>query len=127
VLGVTLFHFVGVAGIAAATSAAWWFNVIMMVVILARRGIYTPSAAAWSHLARVLAASAALGLALAAASHWRALLETPIAHVRFGPLRAKEIAVLVVAALSAPTYAALLFVSGGVTVADVRSALRRRL
>jgi len=126
VLGVTLFYLVGVAGIAAATSAAWWFNVIVMSVILARRGIYAPSAAAWSHLARVLAASLALGLMLAAASHWRAVLEAPVAHVRFGPIHAKEMAVVVVAALAAPAYAALLFASGGVTLTDLRAALRRR-
>ena len=70
-LGVTLFHFVGVAGIAAATSAATWLNVVMMAVTLARRGIYAPSLVAWSRLARVLAASVALGLLLAAASHFR--------------------------------------------------------
>jgi putative peptidoglycan lipid II flippase len=125
VLGVTLFHFLGVAGIAAATSAAWWFNVITMMVILARRGNYAPSAAAWSRLARVLAASVALGLMLAAASHWRAVLEAPVAHVHLGPLHAKEIAVVVVSALAAPTYAALLFASGGLSLADLRAALRR--
>ena len=126
VLGVTLFHYVGVAGIAAATSAAWWFNVLMMTTILARRGIYAPSATAWSRLARVLAASVALGLMLAAASHWRAALEAPIAHVHFGPVHAKEIAVVGVAIFAGLAYPALLFASGGLTLAEVRGALRRR-
>ena len=90
-LGVTLFHFVGVAGIAAATSFASWLNVVMMATTLARRGIYHPSAKAWSRLARLLAASVALGLLLVAAAHYRAALQAPFAHVSLGPLHAKEI------------------------------------
>jgi putative peptidoglycan lipid II flippase len=126
VLGVTLFHFFGVAGIAAATSAAWWLNVITMAVILARRGVYAPSPAAWSHLARVLAASVALGLLLAAAAHWRPLIEAPFHHLRLGPLHAKEIAIAGVSALAAIAYPLLLLASGGLSLAEMREALRRR-
>jgi putative peptidoglycan lipid II flippase len=126
VLGVTLFHLLGVAGIAAATSAAWWFNVILMATTLARRGVYQPSAAAWSRLARVLAASVALGLLLAAASHWRPLLEAPIRSIHLGPLHAKELAILVVSAGAVAVYPVLLFASGGLTLAEMRAALRRR-
>jgi len=126
VLGVTLFHYFGVAGIAAATSGAWWINVVMMAVTLARRGIYAPSPAAWSRLARVLAASVALGLLLAAASHWRPLIEAPIGAHHLGPLHAKEIAVAGVAILAALVYPVLLFASGGLTLAELRGALRRR-
>ena len=125
-LGVTLFHFVGVAGIAAATSAAWWVNVILMATILARRGVYAPSPAAWSHLARVLAASVALGLLLAAASHWRPLIEAPMRKHHLGPLHAKEIAVVAVSALAALVYPMLLFASGGLSLSEVRAALQRR-
>jgi putative peptidoglycan lipid II flippase len=124
-LGVTLFHFVGVAGIAAATSAATWLNVIMMVVTLGRRGIYAPSPKAWSHLARVLAAAVALGLILAGANHFREAIEAPLAHVRLGPIHAKEIAILAVSLLAILVYPALLFVSGGLTRDDLRRALRR--
>jgi putative peptidoglycan lipid II flippase len=125
VLGVTLFHFVGVTGIAAATSAAWWLNVVMMAATLARRGVYVPSARAWSHLARVLAASVALGLLLAAASHFRGAIEAPMAHLRLGPLHAKEIAIVGVTALAAAVYPALLLVSGGLSPSELRAALRR--
>lgn len=125
VLGVTLFHVLGVTGIAAATSAAWWLNVVMMAATLARRGIYAPSARAWSHLARVLAASVALGLLLAAASHWRAVIEAPVAHVRLGPLHAKEIAVLAVSVLAMAVYPLLLMLSGGLSPSQLRAALRR--
>jgi putative peptidoglycan lipid II flippase len=124
-LGVPLFQFLGVVGIAAATSAAWWLNVVMMATTLARRGVYAPSPAAWSRLARVLAASASLGLMLAAASHWRPEIEGPLRQLRLGPLHAKELAILGVSMMAAPAYAALLFASGGLTLAELRAALRR--
>ena len=124
-LGVTLFQIVGVAGIAAATSAATWLNVIMMAVTLGRRGIYAPSPKAWSHLARVLAAAVALGLLLAATVHFQDALLAPIAHVRLGPIHAKEIAVLVVSLLAVIVYPILLMGSGGLTRDDIRGALRR--
>jgi putative peptidoglycan lipid II flippase len=126
VLGVTLFYLFGVAGIAAATSGAWWINVVMMAWVLARRGIYQPSAAAWSHLARVLAASVALGLLLAAASHWRPLIEAPLRGIHLGPLHAKEIAIFGVSVLAVAVYPVLLFASGGLTLTEMRAALRRR-
>jgi putative peptidoglycan lipid II flippase len=126
VLGVTLFHVFGVAGIAAATSGAWWINVVMMASVLARRGIYSPSPAAWSRLARVLAASAALGLLLAAAAHWRPLIEAPLRTIHLGPLHAKELAILGVSIVAVAVYPALLFASGGLTLTEMRAALRRR-
>jgi putative peptidoglycan lipid II flippase len=126
VLGITLFHFFGAAGIAAATSAAWWLNVILMMVMLHRRGVYRPSAAAWSHLARVVAASAALGLMLIAATHYRPLIEAPFRGLRLGPLHAKEIAVVLVSLAALVVYPVLLLGSGGISLAQIRGALRRR-
>ncbi|HWA61533.1 MAG TPA: murein biosynthesis integral membrane protein MurJ [Caulobacteraceae bacterium] len=125
IFGVVLFRAIGVAGIAMATSIAWWLNVAMMSVTLARRGVYSPSARAWSKLARLAAASTALGLMLVAAAHWRPLLEAPLAHVRAGPLHAKEIVILAVCAAAALVYPALLLLSGGLTRQDLRAALKR--
>jgi putative peptidoglycan lipid II flippase len=125
VAGVILFRLVGVPGIAAATSLASWLNVIMMAATLARRGDYALSAATTAKLLRILAASVALGLLLAAASHWRALIEAPLAHLKLGPLHAKEAVILAVTALAGLTYPLLLLVSGGLTPAEVRGALRR--
>jgi putative peptidoglycan lipid II flippase len=125
-LGVTLFHFIGATGIAAATSAAWWMNVIVMTVMLARRGIYAPSAEAWSRLARILAASVALGLLLAAASHFRPLIESPFQHLHLGPLHAKEISVVLVSIAAVVIYPLLLLGSGGLTMAQLRRDLSRR-
>lgn len=124
-LGVTLFHYVGVAGIAAATSAAAWVNVVLMTATLARRGIYRPSARAWGRLARVLCASVALGLAMAAAAHWRLAIQAPLQGLRLGPLHAKEFAILGVTAAAMALYPALLLASGGLGLAELRAAVRR--
>ncbi|WP_243626122.1 murein biosynthesis integral membrane protein MurJ [Phenylobacterium hankyongense] len=126
VLGVSLFHFIGVPGIAAATAFAWWLNVVMMGAALARRGHYRPSPRAVSKLIRILAASVALGLLLGAASHFRDVISGLLAPLSVGPLHGKEIAIAVVVVLGAALYPALLFASGGLTLAEARYALRRR-
>jgi len=125
-LGVSLFHLIGVAGIAAATAVAWWSNVIMMAVSLARRGDYRPSPAAVSKLARILAASVALGAALGLASHERALIEQVLQPLTFGPLHGKELAIALVAVTAGGLYPLLLFASGGLTLAEAKAAVRRR-
>ena len=122
--GVTLFHFVGVQGIAAATSFAAWLNVVMLQVTLARRGYYRLSAQAISKLLRILAASAALALLLATAGHFRPELEGVFARVRIGPLRAKEIAIALTTFAAGLVYPVLLFALGGLTPAEMKAALR---
>lgn len=117
VLGVILFQIIGVAGIAAATAVAAWVNVTQMIVTLAKRGDYRPSAKAWGKLIRVLLASIGLAAALAAANHFRPALQAAVGG--------KEIAVLVVCLMGALIYPALLLALGGVTLAEVRSLVRR--
>ncbi|WP_374575027.1 murein biosynthesis integral membrane protein MurJ [Phenylobacterium sp.] len=124
--GVTLFPLMGAAGIAAATSFASWLNVVMMTVAILRRGLWTPDAKAISRLVRILAAAALLAALLGAASHFRPLIEAPLAAVRLGPLGAKEIAVVGVSALAAVAYPFILFAFGGLTLAEARAALRRK-
>ncbi len=126
VLGLALFQVIGIQGIAAATSAAAWLNVLQMVLLLAKRGDYTPTKAAWSRIARIVAASAAFGALLGLASHERAWLEAPLRHVSFVGLGAKEIAVLSTAAVGVAVYGLLLLAFRGVTPTEIRAALRRR-
>jgi putative peptidoglycan lipid II flippase len=126
VLGVTLFHMVGVAGIAAATSTAWWLNVILMAVALARRGDYRPSPRAVSKLIRLLVASVALGAVLGAVSYFRAPIEAVLGHASMGPLHGKELAIALTVLGAAGLYPVLLFASGGLTLAEAKAALRRR-
>jgi putative peptidoglycan lipid II flippase len=67
-----------------------------------------------------------MGAAVALASHYRPLLEAPLAGVGLGPLGAKEITVLLVCLAGAAIYPLLLFAFGGVTPAEARAAFRRR-
>ena len=126
VLGYALFLVIGFEGIAAATAFASWLNVAQMYWTLRKRGDWTPSPAAWSKLARILAASAVMGGALFAAQFFRADLEAPFAGMRLLGLGPKEITVLLLSMAGAALYPPLLFLSGGVTVAEVKAALRRK-
>ncbi len=121
-LGIGLFFAMGPAGIAAATSAAAWITVVQMALTLARRDTWRPSAQAWSKIARVAVSSLTLGLVLALANQYRALIEAPLAATGY----AKEIAVLGLCLAGALAYPALLFAFGGVTPAEAKAVLRRR-
>ena len=126
-LGVVLFNLVGVKGIAAATAVSSWINVAQMAWGLSRKGHYNPSLQTWSRVTRILAASVAMGLALAAASHWRPLIEAPLAalgltgHV----VGAKEAALLLTVLVGGALYPPLVFLFGGVTPAELKSVLKR--
>ena len=130
VLGIILFRLVGVQGIAAATSAAAWLNVVLMVSALARRKVYTPSLAAWSRIGKIVLATLTLALVMAAASHWRPMVEAPFQFIQLAigttkVLGAKELAVLSVVALAGLLYPLALFGFGGLTLAEVKGALKR--
>jgi putative peptidoglycan lipid II flippase len=126
-LGITLFHYFGVAGIAAATASAWWLNVVMMGVTLSRRGHYIPGAKAVSRLIRIVIANVALAVVLAGASHYRAQIQGLFGgvHIVHG-LGPKEFAIALTVIVAAAIYPLLLFGSGGLTIAEARGALRRR-
>jgi putative peptidoglycan lipid II flippase len=125
-LGVALFYTIGFPGLAAATSAASWITVIQMWLRLRTTDTWRPSARAWGKVVRVTLASLVLGAAVAAVSHFRPVIEAPLAGVRLGPLAAKEITVLLVCIAGAALYPVLLFAFGGVTPAEARAAFRRR-
>lgn len=116
-LGVALFPFLGVSGLAAATAFAAWVNVIQMVLLLAKRGDWRPSPKAWSKLMRILAASAVLGGALFAAERLRPQIEAV--------LGTKEVAILAVCAAGGLLYPLLVLLFGGVTLKEAKAALRR--
>lgn len=107
----------GFPGLAIATSAAAWANVGLMIRSLVARGAYAPSGEAWTRLARIALAAAALGAVLAAAGSERAFLES-----LFGR---KEIVIGLLILLSGIVYFPLLFLLRAVTVGEVRAAFRR--
>jgi putative peptidoglycan lipid II flippase len=125
-LGVLLFYTIGFQGIAAATAIASWLTVLQMWLYLARTDTWRPSARAWGKVVRVALASAAMGVAVAAAAYFRPVLESPFADLRLGPIGAKEITVVLVCMAGAALYPLLLFAFGGVTPAEARAAFRRR-
>lgn len=123
-LGVSLFPLIGLAGVAVATSTAAWITVLQMAWALWKRDVYRPTRRALSKMARITAASAIMGLALAAASHFRPVYEAPLhAVLEHG---AKELSLVVVCGLGALLYGVLLLAFGGVTLAEARTAFKRR-
>ena len=126
-LGITLFHYVGVPGVAAATAGAWWLNVVMMGFTLARRDHYRPSPKAIARLIRIVIANVALGVVLALASYFRPQIQGLFGHLHLGhALGPKEFAITLTVVVAAGLYPLLLFGSGGLTIAEARGALRRR-
>jgi len=125
-LAIGLFYLVGVPGIAAATAISWWLNVGLMAATLARRGAYAPAPKAVARLVRIGAASLGLAAALGAASHYRDVIQGLFGGVHVGPLHAKELAVTVVVLAGGALYPALLFLFGGLTLAEAKAAVRRR-
>jgi len=126
-LGIVLFNLVGVKGIAAATAVASWINVGQMAWGLSRKGHYNPSLQTWSRVARILAASVAMGGVLAAASHWRPLIEAPLRELglRGHTVGAKEFALLLTVIVGAALYPPLVFLFGGVTPSELKGVLKR--
>ncbi|MBJ7411732.1 MAG: murein biosynthesis integral membrane protein MurJ [Phenylobacterium sp.] len=123
-LGVALFFTMGFQGIAFATAAASWITVFQMVAYLRAKSIWTPSKRAVGKVVRVTLASVGMGVAVALASHFRPVLEAPLASLL--PHGTKEIAVLLVCLAGAALYPVLLFAFGGVTPGEARAAFRRR-
>jgi putative peptidoglycan lipid II flippase len=67
---------------------------------------------------------------MAAASHWRPLVEAPFQFIQLAigttkVLGSKELAVLTVVALAGVLYPLALFGFGGLTLAEVKGALKR--
>ena len=123
VLGIALFHLIGVPGLAIATSVAAWSNVLLMAFSLARRKTWILSGHAANRLVRIGVATAAMAAFLAAASWGRAYYEPVFGFIGD---EAKLLALLVVCALGAALYGVLLFAVRAVTPGEIRRALRRQ-
>ena len=108
----------GAEGIAAATALASWINVAQIVWTLGRRGLWRPSRAAVSRLARTLGAAAIMGAVLAGLSALRPAWEPWLLR--------KEFALAAAVAAGAVAYAALVLLLRVVTPAELRAAVRRR-
>lgn len=123
-----LFFLVGIAGLAAAVSGAAWTNALLLGGALWWRGLYRPSVAALSRLARIAAASAGLAVVVGVAASLRPVIEAPVADLLavLGTSHgAKEATLLLVTGAGGLVYVALAFLTRAVTVAEVRGLIRR--
>jgi putative peptidoglycan lipid II flippase len=125
-VGISLFYLIGVPGVAAATTVAWWTNVALMAVTLSRRSHYRPAPQAVARLVRILVANVGLAIALLAVAHWRDPIQGLFGHLHLWKIGPKEFAIGLVAVGAAALYPLLLFGSGGMTLSEVRAALRGR-
>jgi len=116
-MGVLLFHYIGVRGIAAATALASWVNVAQSAWKLRRKGHYAPSKTTWFRLSRILAATLGMAAVLATASHYRPGIQALVGR--------KEIAIILVALAGAAIYPVLLFAFGGMTLTEIKAMVRR--
>jgi putative peptidoglycan lipid II flippase len=115
--GVVFFHFFGIRGIAAATALASWINVAQSAWKLHRMDQYRPSAATWSRLGRIVAASLGMAALLATASFFRPEIQAAVGR--------KEVAIILVAIAGAAVYPLLLFAFGGMTLTEIKAMVRR--
>ena len=118
-LSLVLSRYYAHVGIALATAAASWLNVGMLLAALLRRGYMTIDARLWSRLARILAASAGMGVALwLAAGYLAAWLD--------GPLHQRVAALVLLVGGGLLVYGLLALALGAVRPAELRDRLRRR-
>lgn len=137
-VGVTMFHFIGIPGLAMGTSTAAWVNAILMMITLAKRKTWIISGHALRRLLLVLLAAAAMAGFCLYCSHMRPAIEGAIGTIlphRDGvaeisilghkAIGTKEIAVVAVSLTGVFVYIALLFATGAFRLSELK-AMRRR-
>ncbi|CAL4865993.1 Lipid II flippase MurJ [Asticcacaulis sp. MM231] len=124
VVGLTLFHYIGVAGLAIGTSAGAWANVILMLISLIRRKMWHLSTRSASGLTKVLIAGVGMAAFLLVCDQFRSLIEGQITAVF--PHGVKEIAILGVCFAGLFLYIGLLFVTGAIKPRELKAMLKRR-
>lgn len=130
VVGVGMFHVIGVPGLAVGTSTAAWVNVVLMLIALHRRGTWTIGRGALGKVLLVLLAGAGMAAFCAAAVHvspqLKSLLGEGLPHIGGHVVGAKEISVLLVSLIGVFVYIGLLFASGAVRPSELKAMLNRR-
>jgi putative peptidoglycan lipid II flippase len=130
VVGVSMFHLIGVPGLAVGTSTAAWVNVVLMLIALHRRGTWTIGRGALGKVLLVLLASAGMAAFCFAAVHFspqlKSLLGEGLPHIGGHAIGAKEISVLLVSLIGVFVYIGLLFASGAVRPSELKAMLKRR-
>ena len=137
-VGVTMFHYIGVPGLAMGTSAAAWVNAILMMITLAKRKTWIIGAQALRRLLLVLLAGAIMAAFCVYASNMRPVIEGAIGAILphhngvaeinilgHKAIGTKEIGAVAVSLTGVFLYIALLFVTGAFRLSELK-AMRRR-
>ena len=124
VVGLTLFHYIGVAGLAIGTSAGAWANVILMFISLIRRKMWHLSTRSASGLTKVMIAGVGMAAFLLVCDQFRSQIEAQITATF--PHGVKEIAILGVCFAGLFLYIGLLFVTGAIKPRELKAMLKRR-
>lgn len=107
----------GTIGLGIATSLGAWVNVFLLASTLAAEGAYRMGPRVWTRMARLIMATALMG-AFAGFCAWQYETLSQI-------LWRKEVAVLAVIVVGVALYGVAAFALRAVTVAEIKSALRR--
>jgi putative peptidoglycan lipid II flippase len=118
ILSALLFLVIGFAGIALATVLASWLNIGMLAWRLHTRGHFAADQRLRRRLPRIIASSAAMGLAVWAAADW-------LAPLLVGPLLVKGAALAALVFGGLAVFAAAALLCGAVSLGDVRRAVGR--
>lgn len=113
-----------IEGLAIATSASAWLNVGLMVITLMIRGHWTMSLEAQGRLFKVILACGLMAGFCYGCDQYRSVIEAYLPH--YGKFGQKEIAILATCFAGLFVYLAALLVFGGVTISEIKSALRRK-
>jgi len=107
----------GTIGLGFATSLGAWVNVFLLAGSLAREGAYKMGGAVWTRMVRLIIASVFMGV-FAGVCAWQYETLSQL-------LWRKEVAVLAVIVVGVLIYGIAAFALRAVTVAEIKSALRR--
>jgi putative peptidoglycan lipid II flippase len=120
--GLRSFGLPGYVGLAIAASVAGWVNVLLLAATLLRERNWRPEPWVWGKLVRIGVATGVMSVFLG----YCALNRVPIEgwfEARF--IIGKEIATLLVCAVGGTLYALAAFAVKAVTMADIKTALRK--
>ena len=112
----------GYIGLAVGTSVAAWTNTLLLAITLLREGFWRPQPWVWGKMLRILLATLVMALAMGFANLHMTVIEDGFASRM---VAGKEVATILVSVAGMLVYALAAFALRAVTVADIRTALRK--
>ena len=118
-LSLALFPTMGPAGIGMATSAAGWLNAAILAVVAISRGLFAPSPRTVRLVMAII-----LGAGLMGAALWWANGEVA-SLIATGPFPVRAALVLALVGLASIVHFTVVFVAGGMKLADLKGMAKR--